>query len=121
MAGLGAYTAGAAVPKEEDLDKVSALVDKSTAIEGAYSKCTDEDNKRKLAMEYHTSMRSFDEVAFCCAGDKEEWKAAVNGGLVFSLAIAEVAKLWFENNFLFEHTLKTNGCSKSRSPVTLSN
>jgi hypothetical protein len=101
MAGLGAYTAGTVVPKEGDLDKVGTLVDKSAAIQAAYSKCTDEDSKRKIAMEYHTSMRSFHEVAFCCAGVKEEWKAAVKGGLVFSLAVVQT--LWSANQFPFGH------------------
>jgi hypothetical protein len=68
--------------------RAGTLVDKSAEIQADYSKCTDEDSKRKIAMEYHTSMRSFHEVAFCCAGVKEEWKATVKGGLVFSPAVA---------------------------------
>jgi hypothetical protein len=63
----GAYTADTALLKEEDLDKVCALVDKSAEIQAGYSKCTDEDSKRKIVMEYHTSMRSFHEVVHSAA------------------------------------------------------
>jgi hypothetical protein len=52
--------------------------------QAGYSKCTDEDSKRKIAMEYHTSMRSFHSVAFCCAGAKEKWKGLLKGGLKLS-------------------------------------
>jgi hypothetical protein len=52
-------------------------------------------------MKYHTTMRSFDEGAFCSADDLEEWKATVRGGLVFGLAA--VHKLRFDQEFLFEH------------------
>jgi hypothetical protein len=102
VAGLGAYTADTALLAEEDLGEVCALVDKSAEIQAGYSKCNDEDSKRKIAMEYHTSMRSFHEVAFCSAGVKEKWKGLLKGGLlVFSLA--EVQALWSTKQFLFSH------------------
>jgi hypothetical protein len=55
----------------------------------------------KIAMEYHTSMRSFDEGAFCCDGDEEGWQGLLKGGLVFGLA--KVGKLWSTEQFLFSH------------------
>jgi hypothetical protein len=70
-------------------------------------------------MKYHTTMRSFNEVVFCCADDKEEWKASVKGGLVFSLA--EVQKMWSVNKSFSLSILKTHGCSKSPSPIARSN
>jgi hypothetical protein len=72
MAGLGAYTGDEVVLKEEDRKMVATLVDKSAVIQDGYSKCTDEKTKEKLAMECHTTRRSFDQGTFCCAGDKEE-------------------------------------------------
>jgi hypothetical protein len=101
VAKRGAYAVDAVLPKEEDLDRVCTLVDKSAEIQADYSKCTDEDSKRKIAMEYHTTMRSFEEGAFCSAGVKEKWKGLLEGGLVFSLA--EVQTLWSTKQFLFSH------------------
>jgi hypothetical protein len=74
---------------------VATLVEESAVIQGGYSKCTDEKNKEKLAMKFHTTRRSFDEGVFCCADDFEEWKATAKGGRVFGLA--EFMKLWFYN------------------------
>jgi hypothetical protein len=59
-----------------------ALVDKSAVIQDDYSNCTDEKIKEKLAMEWHTTRLSFDQLVFCSSGDKEEWKAAVERGLL---------------------------------------
>jgi hypothetical protein len=80
---------------------VATLVDVSDTIQAHYSNCTDEKMKEELAMEYHTTRRSFDEGAFCRPGDLEEWKATVRGGLVFGLAA--VQKLWFDEAFLWDH------------------
>jgi hypothetical protein len=115
MAEFDAYAVDTVLLKEEDRKMVATLVDKSAVIRDGYSKCTDEKNKKKLAMEYHTTRRSFGEFVFCCAGDKEERKAAVKGGLVFSLA--EVQTLWSANTV---GILKTHGCSKSPSAPALS-
>ena len=56
-------------------------------------------------MECHTTRRSFDQFVFCCAGDKEEWKALLEGGPVFSLALVQT--LWSANNFIFGHIKDT--------------
>jgi hypothetical protein len=105
MAGFGAYTGDEVVLKEEDRKMAATPVDKSAVIQDGYSNCTDEKTKEKLAMEYHTAMRSFNEFAFCCAGDKEEWKALLEGGPVFSLALVQT--LWSANNFISGHIKDT--------------
>jgi hypothetical protein len=64
-----AYAVGTDVPEKEDRDMVSALVAKSAEIQADYSECDDGDRKREIAMECHTSMRSFDEGAFCISDD----------------------------------------------------
>jgi hypothetical protein len=101
MAKLDAYTGDTVVPQKEDLVMVSTLVAKSAAIQAEYSECNDERRKGEMAMGCHTSMRSFDEEAFCCDGDEEGWTAYVNGGLVFG--VAKAAKLWSDGQFLFSH------------------
>jgi hypothetical protein len=64
MAKLDAYTVNTVVPpQKEDRDMVSTLVAKSAEIQADYSECDDEGRKREIAMECHTSMRSFDEGA----------------------------------------------------------
>jgi hypothetical protein len=105
MAKLGAYTVDTVVPQKEGRDMVSTLVAKGAGIQADYSECDDEGRKREIAMECHTSMRTFDEGTFF-DGDEEGWaKAYVNGGPVFS--VAEVAKLWSNKQFPFSHIENT--------------
>jgi hypothetical protein len=101
MAKLGAYTRATIVPQKEDPVMVSTLVAKSAAIQAEYSECNDERRKGETGMGCHTSMRSFDEEAFCCDGDEERRTAYVNGGLVFG--VAKAAKLWSDGQFHFSH------------------
>ena len=71
---FGAYTGDdKVVLSDEDREMVATLVDRSAEIQGAYNKCTDEEIKEKLAMERHTTRRSFDQLVFCSSGDKEGW------------------------------------------------
>jgi hypothetical protein len=60
MAEKDAHTVDAALLKG-DRKMVATLVAESAVIQDDYSKCTNEKNKEKLAMEYHTTMRSFNE------------------------------------------------------------
>jgi hypothetical protein len=48
-----AHTGDKFVLLDEDRMKVATPVDRSAVIQGAYNKCTDEESKRKLAMEWH--------------------------------------------------------------------
>jgi hypothetical protein len=80
MAMPGAYAVDTVVPQKGDRDMASALVAKGAEIQADYSECDDVGRKREIAMECHTSMRTFDEGAFF-DGDEEGWKAYVNGGL----------------------------------------
>jgi hypothetical protein len=84
---------------------VAALVDRSAAIRAKYSNCTDEKIKEKLAMERHTTRRSFDQHVFCRPGDTKEWKTTVERGLVISLA--KVQRLWSDEEFLWDHIKNT--------------
>jgi hypothetical protein len=86
MVGFGVYRGDKAVLLDEDRKMVATLVDRSAVIQDDYSNCTDEKIKEKLAMDWHTTRRSFDQFVFFSSGNKEEWKAAVERGLVISLA-----------------------------------
>jgi hypothetical protein len=79
---------------------------------------THEKIKEKLAMEYHTTRRvSFDQGTSCCAGDKEEWKATVKGGLVFSLALVQTLRS--ANNFISGHIKDTRVFQERVSALSL--
>ena len=111
-----AYTGGDVVLSDDDRKMVATLVDMSAAIQGEYSNCTDEKIKEKLAMERHTTRRSFDQLVFCSSGDTKEWKTAVERGLVISLA--KVQRLRGPTRSSSFRILKTHRCFKSRSPIT---
>ena len=89
------------VLSDEDREMVATLVDRSAEIQDEYSNCTDEKIKEKLAMERHTTRRSFDQLVFCSPGDTKEWKTTVERGLVISLA--KVQRLWSDEAFLWDH------------------
>jgi hypothetical protein len=89
---------------------VATLVDKSAVIQDGYSNCTDEKIKEKLAMECHTTGRSFDQFVFCCAGDKEEWNTTVE----------QKFRSCGPPRSVSFRILKTHICFKSRSPITRS-
>ena len=100
MAKFDAFAVDTAVLLDEDRVMISKLVAKSAEEQAGYSATDDERRKEEIAMRWHATRRSFDEGAFC-DGDEEGWKAYVNGGLVFG--VAEVAKLWSTEQFLFSH------------------
>ena len=95
---FGAYTGDKVVLSDDDREMVATLVDRSAAIQDEYSNCTDEKIKEKLAMERHTTRRSFDQLVFCSPGDTKEWKTTVERGVVISLA--KVQRLWSDEEFL---------------------
>jgi hypothetical protein len=101
MVELSVYKGDKVVRKDEDRKMVATLVDRSAVIQDDYSNCTDEKTKEKLAMEWHTTRRSFGQFVFCSSGDKEEWNTTVERGLVISLA--KVQRLWSDKEFLFSH------------------
>ena len=109
---FGAYTGDKVVLSDEDREMVATLVDRSAEIQAKYSNCTDEKIKEKLAMEWHTTRRSFDQFVFCSSGDKEEWNTAVERGLVISLA--KVQQLWSDKGFRFSHIEDTQMFQESQ-------
>jgi hypothetical protein len=78
---FGAYTGGDVVLATEDREMVATLVDVSDTIQAHYSDCNDEKIKEELAMEYHTTRRSFDVSVFCRPGDTKEWNDRGDVGL----------------------------------------
>ena len=111
---FGAYTGDdKVVLSDEDREMVATLVDRSAAIQDEYSNCTDEKIKEKLAMEWHTTRRSFDQFVFCSSGNKEEWKTTVERGLVISLA--KVQRLWSDEEFLWDHIENTSMLRRQRT------
>ena len=116
MVELSVYKGDKVVRKDEDRKMFATLVDRSAVIQDDYSNCTDEKTKEKLAMEWHTTRRSFDQFVFCSSSDKEEWNKTVERGLVISLA--KVQRLRGPTRSSSFRILKTHRCFKSRSPIT---
>jgi hypothetical protein len=101
MVEFDVYEGDKVVLLDVDRKMVATLVDMSAVIQDHYINCNDEKIKEKLAMERHTTRRSFDEFVFCSSVDKKEWKTTVERGLVISLA--EVRRLWSDKEFRFSH------------------